>query len=86
MKVVKDTAMYDPLTLLAEARRQDMMRQAEHERLVKRIRIARPLPHAPVYRHALAAVGRRLMTWGEQLQTRYGDAAYTLSADTGGID
>ncbi|MBI5667488.1 MAG: hypothetical protein HZC41_05725 [Chloroflexi bacterium] len=78
--------MYDPLTLLAEEHRQDMLRQAERERLVKQIHLARPRQQAPVYRHALAAVGRRLAQWGEQLQTRYGDAAHTLSADARGID
>ena len=73
--------MYDPLTMLAETRRRDLTRQAEHERLIRQIRIARARQHAPVYRHTLAAVGRRLSVWGDQLQSRYGDAGYTLSAD-----
>jgi len=76
--------MYDPMAQIAEQHRLDLMQQAEQDRLVKQIRIARKRP-APVYRHPLAAVGRRLSVWGNQLQARYGDRGYTMSADGAGI-
>lgn len=76
--------MYDPIAQIAEQHRLDLMQQAEQDRLVKQIRIARKQP-APVYRHPLAAVGRRLSTWGDQLQARYGGNGYTMSADGAGI-
>ena len=76
--------MYDPLAQIAEQHRLDLMQQAEQDRLAKQIRIARKRP-APVYRHPLAAVGRRLSIWGDRLQTRYGDRAYTMLANGAGI-
>lgn len=76
--------MYDHLSIMADEHRKDLIQQAEQERLVKQIRITRKRP-APVYRHPLAAVGRRLSTWGDQLQARYGEKSYTMSADGASI-
>lgn len=74
--------MYDPLAMIAEQHRKDLMQQAEQDRLIKQIRVVGKRP-APIYRHTLAAVGRRLSGWGDQLQARYGDNRYSMSAEAG---
>ncbi len=60
----------------AEERRKDMLREAEHDRLVRLARPARPR-RARFYGRALAWMGRQLIAWGRRLQERYGAPAAT---------
>ncbi len=57
-----------------EARRQDWLREAEHQRLIQAARAAHPRPPR-LYGPVLAGLGRQLVSWGGSLQARYGMAA-----------
>lgn len=59
-------------------RHEDFVRNAEHQRLVQ-IALAGQEPADPFYYGALAAVGRQLSNWGEDLQERYGDVCDSIS-------
>ena len=59
-------------TLWAEEFMQQRLREAEHERLIRQIRSS-GRGQRRSYRHALAAVGHRLVQWGTYLQSHYGE-------------
>jgi len=61
------------IVLIQEARRQEMLRQAENERLVQQARAGRA-QGAGFYCRALTWLGRQLVAWGWRLQERYGAA------------
>ena len=64
---------------LARERRRDLLRQLEHEKLVRE---AEAIPHEQGHAlyHVLDRVGKYLITWGEWLQARH--AAYHTSLST----
>jgi hypothetical protein len=62
------------MELLIEQRRQDMIKEAEQARLINQVRVARRTSSLAFYRQPLAALGRRLILWGEQLQDSPADA------------
>ena len=66
--------MFNPesLGVLVGERRKELLRQAEMERLACQATAAQERV-APFYHEPLAALGRRFITWGEQLQGRYRD-------------
>jgi hypothetical protein len=55
---------------IAEERRRDLMRELEHERLVRQVELANHPQRHQVY-HGLDWVGRQLVHWGEHLQARH---------------
>jgi hypothetical protein len=57
----------------------EMARSAEEAQLIREALAALP-PRQPFYRGALAALGRRLVTWGKSLETRYARTTH-LPAD-----
>lgn len=67
------------LQQLARERERDLLRQLQHDRLVRQ---ARSLPgaHGHVLVHVLDRVGQHLIHWGERLQARH--AAYHTSLST----
>lgn len=52
---------------LAEERRQDVLREGEHARLMRR---ARPVRRRPID-HVLTSIGEALVTAGQTLQARH---------------
>jgi serine/threonine protein phosphatase PrpC len=58
------------LSKIAEERRHDLMRQLEHDRLVREAELARH-PQRHMLSHMLDWVGRQLVRWGERLQARH---------------
>lgn len=63
-------------TLLRE-KREDLLREAERQRLIARYEAANPSKKAII----MTALGRKLVNLGEKLQERYGrDAQLTLTA------
>jgi hypothetical protein len=72
------------LQQIAEEQGRDLMRQFEHDRLVRQAELARHPQRHTVY-HALDWLGRLLVRWGERLQARH--AVYhrhTLNHTLGG--
>ncbi len=65
--------MFDWLEYATRMKQTEHIRNAEEWQLIQEALAARP-HHAPFYYEALAALGRRLMAWGEQLQERYDSA------------
>jgi hypothetical protein len=55
---------------------QETLRQAESDRIRRLARAGSPRPHR-LYFHALAWLGSRLATWGQDLQERYGPEGKT---------
>lgn len=51
----------------------DLLREAERERLIRRMLAGRRGP-GHLYRRILAALGQRMVAWGCRLQARYGAA------------
>jgi len=60
--------------LIQEERSRELLRQAEHERLLRQILGSRNQQHR-LYRRALSWLGSRMVDWGQGLQERYGRAA-----------
>jgi hypothetical protein len=58
------------LMKIAEEQRRDLMRQLEHDRLVREAESAN-YPHRHTRYHVLDWVGRQLVHWGERLQARH---------------
>lgn len=56
--------------LVARERYEDLLREAERERLVRQPLAGREKRH-PFYSGALTWLGRRLVAWGWRLQHRY---------------
>jgi hypothetical protein len=72
------------LLRLAEERQRDLMRELEHDRLVREAKRANHAQPHKVY-HMLDWVGRQLVRWGERLQAQH--ALYhqqTLNRTLGG--
>ncbi len=76
--------MYDPLTMLVEQHRKEMMMEAERVRLLEESRTAYQKPQNSFMRHTLAVLGRRLIDWGTQL-TLVGGEARRLNPIPAGI-
>jgi hypothetical protein len=51
----------------------EMARSAEEAQLIREAMAAMP-PRQPFYRGTLAALGRRMVVWGESLEARYEQA------------
>lgn len=78
--------MFDSQLNLLEQRRNDLIRESEMRGLAK-IAQAGQEDNSPFYADALAALGRQLINWGEQLEERYAIAcseapSVTLSAES----
>ena len=58
------------LLKLAEERRRDLMRQLEHDRLIREAEFASH-PQRHMMSHMLDWAGRQLVSWGERLQVRH---------------
>jgi hypothetical protein len=56
---------------------QDLLREAERYRLVKRAQQSREPAHS-FYRRAFTWLGKRLVSWGLSLQARFGSTPATL--------
>jgi hypothetical protein len=59
------------IVLIQEARHQELLRQAERERLIRQALAGRKTSDS-FYRRALTWLGRQLVAWGWRLQERYG--------------
>jgi hypothetical protein len=55
---------------LAQERRRDLMRELEHDRLVRQAELATH-PHQHTLYHVSDWIGRQLVRWGERLQARH---------------
>jgi len=55
---------------IAEEQRHDLMRQLEHDRLIREAELI-SYPHRHTLYHVLDWVGRQLVRWGERLQARH---------------
>lgn len=64
-------------------RRNQLIQEADAERLVQKAEAQ--TTNDPAYYTALAALGRRLSIWGEQLQERY-DQQWQLQTEGGDCD
>jgi hypothetical protein len=62
-----------------QARYNDPLREAEHERLVQQV-LAGPERRDGFYRPALVWLGRHLVEWGESLQQRYDNTSLASAA------
>jgi hypothetical protein len=72
------------LSKLAEERRRDLMRQLEHNRLIREAKLSNH-PQQHTLSHGLDWVGRQLVRWGERLQARHvRHHRQTLHHTTGG--
>lgn len=60
--------------LVQRERYQDLLREAERHRLVRRALAGRQRPHR-FFCQAMSWLGRRMVAWGQRLQERYGTAA-----------
>ena len=58
------------LLKIAEEQRRDLMRQLEHDRLIRQAELANH-PHRHALYHVLDWAGRQLVRWGERLQARH---------------
>ena len=58
------------LSKMAEVRRHDLMRQLEHDRLIRQAEFTNH-PHWHRLYHVLDWAGRQLVRWGERLQARH---------------
>ena len=67
------------LLKLAEERQRDLMRQLEHDRLIREAEFASQLQRH-MMSHVLDWAGRQLVRWGERLQVRH--AMYHRQAPT----
>ena len=67
--------------LAQQDRYADLRREAERERLARHALNGRER-HAHPYRHVLAWLGQRLVTWGWRLQARYGACAVAVHASS----
>lgn len=59
--------------VMQQERYQDLLREAQRERLVKQAQQSCKPGH-PFYRRALTWLGKQLVTWGLSLQTRFSSA------------
>ena len=66
--------MFDSQPILLEQRREELIREREMYNLAKTAMAGRENDNNPFYADALAALGRQLITWGEQLEERYAAA------------
>ncbi|HTP10272.1 MAG TPA: hypothetical protein VMP08_18595 [Anaerolineae bacterium] len=72
------------LSKFIEERQHELMRQLEHDRLIRQAELANHPQQHTVY-HALDWVGRRLVRWGEYLQARHTRYhRHTLNHNVGG--
>jgi hypothetical protein len=62
--------MFDSQPILIEQRRNDLIREREMQTLAKIAQAGQEASN-PFYADTLAALGRQLITWGEQLEERY---------------
>jgi hypothetical protein len=69
--------MFEPLDLLLEQRRQDLVNEARRESLARQA-VENAERGNPAYYGALAALGRTLTMLGGQLEQRYGDVCPEL--------
>jgi hypothetical protein len=72
------------LLKIAEEQRRDLMRQLEHDRLIRQVELANH-PQRHKVDHILDWMGRQMIRWGVYLQARH--ARYhrqTLTHTTGG--
>ncbi len=67
--------MNDLNVLVQYAIYQDIIREAERDRVIRMARAANK--GSGLYARVLNWIGGRLATWGNQLQERYGDASLT---------
>jgi hypothetical protein len=58
------------LLKLAEERQRDLMRQLEHDRLIREAELSSH-PHQHMVYHMSDWAGRQLVRWGERLQARH---------------
>ena len=58
------------LLQLAKERERDLVRQLEHDRLIREAELI-SYPHRHTLYHVLDWVGRHLVRWGERLQARH---------------
>jgi hypothetical protein len=66
--------------LLARQHQMELLREAEHHRLVRQARAARASRragqgHVPTHKRAATWLAGRLISAGQSLETRYGEAA-----------
>ena len=61
---------YWTLLQLAKERERDLMRELEHDRLVRQAELMNHRQRHTLY-HVLYWVGRQLVRWGERLQARH---------------
>jgi hypothetical protein len=58
------------LLQLAKERERDLMRELEHDRLIRQAELVNH-PHRHTLYHVLDWAGRQLIRWGERLQARH---------------
>ena len=62
---------------MQQEQHQDLVREAQRERLVKQAQQSQGQGH-PFYHRAFIWLGKRLVTWGLSLQARFGSMPATL--------
>jgi hypothetical protein len=71
------------LLQLAKERERDLVRELEHNRLVREAELHNR-PHRHTMSHVLDWVGRQLVRWGERLQARHAMVHRRALTHTGG--
>ena len=71
----------DPKYQFLKERHQDLIREAEKERLI-RYALSGRLKHPPIYKRTLCWLGHRLIAWGDNLLKRFEAEPGDLSTST----
>ena len=74
--------MFDPEAILIyhHQHHRELLEQAQKHRFAELVFNGRGKQH-PRYHETLAALGRQLVNWGEQLQARYSPVEWVISGE-----